>query len=96
MARAAIRDQIDMIALNGGSAQVIAGQVDALRHAARAHRLDAVAEIAHHFESALSRGNVRVGIDPFIAALRDAVGCESADPAVISALLAPVSQRLYG
>ncbi len=96
MARAAIRDQIDRIALFSGSANVLAVQIDALRHSAREMRLDAVAEIAHHFESALSQGKVKARFDPFIDALRDAVGCETADPEVISTLLAPVSQRLYG
>ena len=91
-------DRIDRIAfeLPHISPSQLAHQVDDLRRIARDYGLFPLEELARGLESALSGAEGSVVVLPFLESMRDAVGCERADPAAAQSYLAAVNQRLYG
>jgi hypothetical protein len=98
MARARLCDTIDGIAADIAHvpAARLVQQVDDIRRTARDYGFDAVAELAHRLESAMARSDGAVTVLPYLEAMRDAAGCERADPAVAATFLAAVGQRLHG
>ena len=96
--RAQLCDRIDRIAqeLSHVPAARLVQQVDDIRRTARDYGMAVVADLAHALESAMARSDGAITILPYLDAMRDATGCESADPAIANAYLASVSQRLHG
>ncbi len=96
--KAQLCDGIDQIAgdLSHVPAARLVQQVDDIRRTARTYGFAVVADLAHALESAMARSSGAITILPYLDAMRDATGCESADPAIANAYLASVSQRLHG
>jgi hypothetical protein len=72
----------------------IANQVDAIRRVAKENGLLPLADMAHSFESMLAWGSSRGAIAPWIAALKEAAGCESLDLAASRAWIAALGLRM--
>ena len=96
--RARLCDTIDALAQSAPqlSAAEIARKVDEIRVIACDFSFTPVAELARGFEKALAGALAPMFISPFIGALREAVGCQPADPSVAETFLASINQRLYG
>jgi hypothetical protein len=97
MVKAQICGQIDVLTEHLPLAQAgsFAAQVDDIRRTAHDNGLSAVADIAHALETALARSAGVNTVRPYLEAMRDATECQSADPSIISAYLASISQRLH-
>jgi hypothetical protein len=96
--RAQLCDRIDAIAaeLAQLSPSQVAARIDEVRCVARDYGLVPVEAIAQGLESALSGLTACASVRPWLDTMRDAVGCERADPATVQTYLAAIGQRIYG
>lgn len=95
-ARARIGHDLDRLAeelpmLNVGR---LACAVDDIRKSARAHHFGVVAELASGLERAMAKSASMFVVRPYLDAMRDAVECDSMDPAVAASYLASINVRL--
>ena len=91
-------DRIDRLAreLPHLTSSRLAFAVDDIRRVARDHNMHPLAELARGLEAALAGSGGATVVLPFLEAMGDAVGCDSADPGVTSSYLAMVGLRLHG
>lgn len=94
--RAGLLDRIEAIeaVLPALAPADIVNRVDEVRRLAREAGLEALSDMAHGVESVLARHGSVDAIAPCIAALRDAVGCETLDQRSVGAWLASLGLRL--
>jgi hypothetical protein len=99
MVKARISDQIDGIAADVAASRGaldLTQRLESLRQTAADHGLITLSRIAGQCASASAGGAGRVAFQPWISALRDALGCSAEDADAARTLSALVSQRLYG
>ncbi len=94
-ARAALYRQIEALetAKDSISVPLLVQQVDDIRTSARDHGFIALADLAHGFETMLAHSPGKAALIPWLAALKDAVGCESLDRSAVSAWLVDLRHR---
>ncbi len=71
----------------------IVEQVDALRRTAQGHGLVPLADMAHGFETMLAWSRGGPAIAPWIAAMKEAVVCETLDRSSVRAWLAALGRQ---
>ncbi len=98
LARARLLDQIDALAgaLHRAPRKQLARHIDDIRTTATQYQLAHVAQLARGMEKALAGSLSLMLALPYVEAMRDAVGCERADPHIAEAFLASINLRLYG
>ncbi len=96
--KAGLCDRIDRLAreLPHINASRLAFAVDDIRRIARDNDLRPLAELARGLENAIADSGGATVVLPFLEAMGDAVGCDSADPAAAQSYLASVGLRLHG
>ena len=96
--RADLCDRIEGLAreLPHLNASQVAFAVDDIRRIARNNDLRPLAELARGLEYAIAASGGAPAVLSFLEAMRDAVGCESVDPATAQSYLASVGLRLHG
>jgi hypothetical protein len=72
----------------------IVEQVDTLRRTAQGHGLVPLADMAHGFETMLAWSRGGPAIAPWIAAMKEAVTCETLDRHSVRAWLAALGHRI--
>lgn len=78
------------------NASKLAFAVDDIRRIARDNDLCPLAELARGLENAIAGSGGATMVLPFLEAMGDAAGCDSADPAAAQTYLAAVGLRLHG
>ena len=93
-----LSDRIDRLAreLPHINARTLAYAVDDIRRIAHDNGLRPLAELARRLESAIAGSGGATMVLPFLEAMGDAAGCDSADPATAQSYLASVGLRLHG
>jgi hypothetical protein len=93
--RARLLDQIERLEteLPALSPCEIVERVDTVRRTARDHGLGPLADMAHGLESIMAWGSSRETIQTWVAALKEAVGCETLDHAASRTWLAALGLR---
>lgn len=71
-------------------------RADAIRQLARLHGYEPASRLAGGLGDALARDGRAAMIRPYIEGIREAIGCDPADPSAAEALLASISVRLAG
>lgn len=74
----------------------LAVAVDGIRRTARDHDMRVLADLARGLENAIGASGGATVVLPFLEAMSDAVGCDSADPGIAQSYLASVGLRLHG
>ncbi len=72
----------------------IVEQVDSVRRIAREHGLVPLSDMAHSLESLLAWGPSSKSIQPWLTALKEAVGCEALDKAASQSWIAALGLRI--
>ncbi len=96
--RTALCEHIDRLAreLPHMNASRLAAAVDQIRRIACENDMRPLIDLARGLENAIARSGGAIMALPFLEAMSDAVGCDSADPAVAQSYLASVGLRLHG
>ena len=100
LARAGLSDLVEALRLThfGSNPVLFLTRLESIRETAKAHRFEAVAEIAASFEAAMQRvisgGGADAVIENYVSILREAIGCKNLDGAIAESLLASVAIRL--
>ncbi len=94
--RSGLFQQIEQLEAGYGAMPLsqIVEQVDALRRTAQGHGLVPLADMAHGFETMLAWSRGGPSIAPWIAAMKEAVTCETLDRQSVRAWLAALGHRI--